>query len=90
MEDVAIGFLELWVEENVKSVPAGKQQAEAERLAAACIRDAAAQEITEDQLNEIAEEDTGGYDLIVFMSNAIDKASMEDLDELTDEDEEDA
>jgi hypothetical protein len=54
------------------------------------IRDAAEEEVTEDQLNEIAEEETGGYDLIVYMSNAIDKAAMEDLDELTEEDEEDA
>jgi hypothetical protein len=90
MDDMVIGFLELWVEENVKPVPAGKQQAEAERLAAACISDAAKEDIAEDQLNEIAEEETGGYDLTVYMSNAIDKAATEDLDELTDEDEEDA
>jgi hypothetical protein len=35
MDDIAMGFLELWVEENVKPVRSGKQQAEAERLAAA-------------------------------------------------------
>jgi hypothetical protein len=90
MDDIAIGFLELWVEENVKSVSAGKHQAEAERLAAACISDAAKEDIAEEQLNEIAEEETGGYDLTVYMSNALDKAATEDLDELTDEDEEDA
>jgi hypothetical protein len=90
MDDMVIGFLELWVEENVKPVPAGKQQAEAEHLAAACISYAAKEDIAEDQLNEIAEEETGGYDLTVYMSNAIDKAATEDLDELTDEDEEDA
>jgi hypothetical protein len=45
MDDMVIGFLELWVEENVKPVPAGKQQAEAERLAAACISDAAKEDI---------------------------------------------
>ena len=41
MNDLAIAFLERWVEEHVSPVPAGKQVAEAERLAAACIRDAA-------------------------------------------------
>jgi hypothetical protein len=90
MDEMAMGFLELWVEENVKPVPSSKQQAEAERLAAACIRDAADEEITEDQLNEIAEEATGGYDLIVYMSNALEKAAMEDLEELTDEDDDES
>jgi hypothetical protein len=50
MNDLAIAFLERWIEENVTPVPAGKQVAEAERLAAACIRDAAEEDITEDEL----------------------------------------
>ena len=50
MNDLAIALLKRWIEENVTPVPAGKQVAEAERLAAACIRDAAEEDITEDEL----------------------------------------
>lgn len=88
MNDLAIAFLERWIEENVSAVPGAKQTAEAERLAAACIRDAAEEDITEDELNEIANEETDGDDLVTYMSKAIDKTSMEELDELAGEDEE--
>jgi hypothetical protein len=90
MDEMAMAFLERWVEENVKPVPAGRQQAEAERLAAACIHDAADEEISEDNLQEIASEETDGDDLVSYMSNAIEKAAADDLDDQEGEEEEDA
>lgn len=81
-------FLERWVEENVSAVPGGKQAAESERLSAACIIEAAKEDITEDELNEIAIEASDGDDLIAYMAKAIDKAAMDDLDDLVSDDEE--
>jgi 20S proteasome alpha/beta subunit len=88
MNDLAIAFLERWVEEHVTPVPAGRQAAEAERLAAACIRDAAEEDITEDELTEIAIEDSDGDDLVAYMMKALDKAELEELDDLIGDDEE--
>jgi len=88
MNDLAIALLKRWIEENVTPVPAGKQVAEAERLAAACIRDAAEEDITEDDLTEIAIEDSDGDDLAAYMVKALEKAELEELDDLTGEDEE--
>ena len=90
MDETSIAFLERWVEENVKPVAAGKHQAEATRLAAACIQDAAEDEIAESDLEEIAAEETDGDDLIAYMSKAIENASAEDTDNDGDEEDEDA
>ena len=90
MDETSIAFLERWVEENVKPVPPSRKQAEAERLAAACIQDGAEDDINESDLVEIAAEETGGGDLVAYMSNAIEKALAEEVDEDNDEQEDDA
>ena len=48
MSDLARAFLERWVVENVSSVPPQLQQAEVERLVAACLSDAYEQGFTEE------------------------------------------
>lgn len=88
MDDTSIAFLERWVEENVKPVAAGKQQAEAERLASACIQDAAEEDISESDLEEIAGEEIDGGDLVAYMSNALERASAEEVDDEEDEEDE--
>ena len=88
MNDLTIAFLERWIEEHVIPVPAGKQLAEAERLAAACIRDAAEEDISEDELTEIAIEDSDGDDLVAYMVKALERAELEELDDLIGDDEE--
>ena len=86
MSDLAIAFLERWIEENVSAVPGERQEDEAERLAAACISDAAKEGITEEELEEVTAEASDGDDLITYMSKAINRAAHDALDELDDED----
>ena len=88
MDDLSIAFLERWVEENVTPVPANRQAAEAVRLAAACTRDAAEEDITEETLAEIASEESDGDDLVAFMAKALEKAELEAEDDGADDDEE--
>jgi hypothetical protein len=77
-----------WRLPHVSPVPAGKQLAEAERLAAACIRDAAEEDISEEELTDIAIEDSDGDDLVAYMVKALEKAELEELDDLIGDDEE--
>ena len=81
MDDLSIAFLERWVEENVTPVPANRQAAEAVRLAAACTRDAAEEDITEETLAEIASEESDGDDLVAFMAKALERAELEAEDD---------
>ena len=89
MDDLAIAFLERWIEENVTPVPVNRQVAEAERLAATCLRDAAEEGISEDDLAEIAAEDSDGDDLVTYLAKAIEKATL-DASEDDDADEDEA
>ena len=46
MDVLAVAFLERWTLENVSAVPGARQEAEAERLAVACVLDAAKEGIS--------------------------------------------
>ncbi len=70
----------------LSAVPGDRQEDEAERLAAACVSDAAKEGITEEELGEVTAEASDGDDLITYMSKAIEKAAHDDVDELDDED----
>ena len=85
MDDLAIAFLERWIEENVTPVTANRQEVEAARLAAACIRDAAEEDISEEELTEIASADSDGDHLVTYMVKAIEKATLEAADEVENE-----
>lgn len=77
MDDEALAFLERWVEDNVRPVAARLRAEQAETLATKCYQDAAEADITEEALNEIAEEATDGGDLVAYMETALENA--EDL-----------
>lgn len=92
MSDLAQSFLERWAEENVTPTPAADQDAEAERLAAACKEEAAQEGITEAELEEacVQSSDEEHSDLESYFKAALDKAnSADEDDDYGDEDEED-
>jgi 20S proteasome alpha/beta subunit len=82
MNELVLAFLERWVEENVNGVAAGLEHEEAERLAAACIADAAEQDISEEDLAETCAEASDGDDLVTYMTKAIENAATADLDDV--------
>ena len=88
MSDLARAFLERWVMENVSSVPPQLQQAEVERLVAACLSDAYEQGFTEEEMTEACEDALDGEDLTTFMSRALDEAEPLELAEFAELEEE--
>jgi hypothetical protein len=84
MDDDALAFLERWVEDNVRPIAVKLRAEQAEVLAAKCYQDAADADISEEALDEVAEEATDGGDLTAYMETALDKA--DDLATSEDED----
>lgn len=86
MDDLTLAFLERWTDENVTATPPGDEQAEAERLAAACIEDAAQEGISAEELLEITGELVDEQDLVSYFESAIQKITLEELDDVSSDD----
>jgi len=70
-------LLQSWVSANVRVVPVAERGREASTLAARCIADAAMAGILVDDL-----ENAAGADLLSYMGEAIDAATMREVDRL--------
>lgn len=71
------GFLRSWVATHVRVVKASDQSREAKRLAASCAADAMMA-----GLDPVALAQAAGGDLVKYMSDAIDNATMAEVDKM--------
>jgi hypothetical protein len=69
--------LRSWIATHVKVVKASEQSSEAKRLAAVCMADAMMAGIDPDALYKAA-----GGDLVKYISEAIDRAAMAEVDKM--------